>query len=166
MLSKLLKIVSKNSEKFMPTPTLKEMGITQEIIDLVDKWAKSKTNYGKPAGYIPELLKYDIKNTALSIGDIHGNIITSGNAIDLKISIQSVIKPFLYLYALEKGNSPDEISSIEATSLQFNVDRVLQPNTEITRPGHPLNNAGAISSSGAIDDFDDFFKFHESINRF
>jgi glutaminase len=43
--------------------------------------------------------------------------------------------------------------------MHFNTDAVLQPESQKSRPGHPLNNAGAISSSGAIDHFDDFLAF-------
>ena len=159
LLKEILELTDDNQEKDTKTPSLETMGMTQEAVDAIDAWARSKTNYGKPAGYIPELLKYDIKKTALAVGDLHGNILTAGNATTQKASIQSVIKPFLYAYALEKGTPPDEISSIEATSLQFNVDQVLQPNSGMTRPGHPLNNAGAISSAGSIEDFDNFLDF-------
>jgi len=159
LLKEILKLSNANSENDVATPTLQSMNMSQEAIDAIDIWARSKTNYGKPASYIPELLKYDIRNTAIAVGDLHGNVLTSGNAPTQKASIQSVIKPFLYAYALEQGTPPDEISSIEATSLQFNVDQVLQPNSGMTRPGHPLNNAGAISAAGAIIDFCDFLNF-------
>lgn len=159
LLKEILRFTDDNTEDRNEAPTLEAIGITQEVLNGIDKWARSKTNYGKPASFIPELLKYDIKNTALAVGDLHGNILTAGNAPTFKASIQSVVKPFLYAYALEKGTPPDEISSIEATSLQFNIDKVLQPNSGITRPGHPLNNAGAISSAGAIENFNDFLEF-------
>jgi glutaminase len=86
-------------------------------------------------------------------------MIAVGNGVDVKVSIQSVVKPFLYIYALQKGLALSDISYIEPTAMHFNTDAVLQPESHKSRPGHPLNNAGAISSSGAIDNFDDFLAF-------
>lgn len=135
------------------------MGITQNILEAVYEWANNMALYGELASYIPELAKVDPNKTAIVIGDLNRNIISAGNGADVKVSIQSVIKPFLYIYALEKGLSANQISFIEATALKFNTDAVMQPDQRKNLPGHPLNNAGAISSAGSIADFEDFLNF-------
>lgn len=140
-------------------PLLEAMGIDQELVEKVLKWADSMNSYGRTATYIPELESVNPVKTAIAIGDLHGNIIKAGTGVGTKVSIQSVVKPFLYIFALRSGLPAAEISAIEATSLNFNADRVLQPDSQITRPGHPLNNAGAISSAGAIKDFSHFLAF-------
>ncbi len=141
------------------THTLKNMGITQNSIALIDLWTKSMTSYGLLATYIPELKKVNKDLTAIAIGDVHKNKVIVGDGTQIKISAQSVIKPFLYLYALEKGIPAKHISGMEATAMPFNTDKILQPELESKTPEHPLNNAGAISAAGAITDFDDFIAF-------
>ncbi len=140
-------------------PTLKEMEITEDVIAAIDKWASSETRYGILATYIPELKKVNPDLTAIAIGDLCGNKIIVGSGSKIKISAQSVIKPFLYLYALEKGVSPGVISGFEATALSFKSDRILRPDLELKTAEHPMNNAGGISSAGEIDNFNDFLKF-------
>lgn len=135
------------------------MGITQNILEAVYEWANNMASYGELASYIPELTKVDSSKTAIVIGDLNRNILAVGNGADVKVSIQSVIKPFLYIYALEKGVPASQISFIEATALKFNTDAVMQPDQLKNLPGHPLNNAGAISSAGSIVNFDDFINF-------
>ncbi len=140
-------------------PTLKEMEISEEVIAAIDKWASSETSYGILATYIPELKRVNPDLTAIAIGDLCGNKIIYGSGSKIKISAQSVIKPFLYLYALEKGTPPGVISGFEATALSFKSDRILRPDLELKTAEHPMNNAGGISSAGEIDDFNDFLKF-------
>ncbi|MBI4452193.1 glutaminase, partial [Candidatus Woesearchaeota archaeon] len=140
-------------------PTLKQMGIIEEKIRLIDKWAKEMTTYGMLALYIPELKKVDKDLTSIAIGDLHGNKIVVGNGSEIKISAQSVIKPFLYLYALEKGAPAEKIAGMEATAMPFHADRILQPELGLKVPEHPLNNAGAISAAGEIKDFNNFLGF-------
>jgi glutaminase len=139
--------------------TLKSMKITDEAIITIDTWAKEMTSYGMLATYIPELKKVNKDLTAISIGDLHGNTIIVGKGSKIEISAQSVIKPFLYLYALEKGIPAQSIAGMEATAKPFHTDGILQPELNLKAPEHPLNNAGAISAAGAIENFDDFIDF-------
>ncbi|MCB8963562.1 MAG: glutaminase [Bacteroidales bacterium] len=155
----LLKQILDSRKQSISTPTLDEMGVNSEMLQKVYEWANSMASYGELASYIPELTKVDASKTAIVIGDLNQRIIAVGNGVDVKVSIQSVIKPFLYIYALEKGLSANQISYIEATALKFNTDAVMQPDQLKNLPGHPLNNAGAISSAGSIDCFDDFLGF-------
>ena len=147
------------THQYSSKPTIGQMGITKEKIKLIDKWAKEMTTYGMLALYIPELKKVNKNLTSIAIGDLDGNKIVVGNGSGVKISAQSVIKPFLYLYALEKDVPADKIAGMEATAMPFNTDRILQPELELKVPEHPLNNAGAISSAGEIKNFKDFVEF-------
>ena len=159
MKDEVLKKILKDQQHFGSIPTLDEMGITQVLLEQIYSWANEIATYGELASYIPELTEVDPNKTAIAIGDLRGNILAAGNGKNVRPSIQSVIKPFLYLYALEQGLLPESISSIEATAVAFNADQVLQPELDKKRPGHPLNNAGAISSAGSIVDFADFLEF-------
>ncbi len=159
MKEKLLKHILESRKKLTTSPTLQEMGITKNLLEEVYEWANNMASYGELASYIPELTKVDPNKTAIVIGDLNRNIISVGNGVDVRVSIQSVIKPFLYIYALEQGVPANQISFIEATSLKFNTDAVMQPDQRKNLPGHPLNNAGAISSAGSIVNFDDFLNF-------
>lgn len=146
-------------------PTLAEMGVDQGKIDAVAEWARNMTRYGILATYIPELANVDPNRTAIAIGDMHSGEIVTGDGAEVIASVQSVIKSFLYLFALKKGISPEILSGVEATARPFNADEVLQPELEVKRAGHPLNNAGAISSAGAIEDFDEFLDFMRILTR-
>lgn len=159
MKERLLKHILESRKQLTTSPTLEEMGITQNLLEEVYGWANNMALYGELASYIPELTKVDPNKTAIVIGDLNRNILSVGNGVDVQVSIQSVIKPFLYIYALEKGVPANQISFIEATALKFNTDAVMQPDQRKNLPGHPLNNAGAISSAGSIVNFDDFLNF-------
>ncbi|MCX6770136.1 MAG: glutaminase [Candidatus Micrarchaeota archaeon] len=150
---------SRSVDEVQTAPTLKSLGITEKSVSLVDKWAIKLTSYGILAAYIPELKKVDKALTAIAVGDIHGNRVIVGNGAKIKISAQSVIKPFLYLYALEMGAPAKSISGLEASSMPFNTDKILRPELQMQVPEHPLNNAGAISSAGVIRKFPEFVGF-------
>ena len=158
----LKEILSLRNTTITP-PTLQDMQITPAVIDAIYLWAKQIAEGGSLASYIPELALIDESKRAISIADLYNNHIDIGNGSETIISFQSVIKPFLYIYALENGLSPDTISFIEPTAQHFNADPILQPESHRNRPGHPLNNAGAISSAGAISDFNDFLLFMRNL---
>jgi len=139
------------------------MDITEKLIQQIYDWANTMATYGELASYIPELNRVDSTKSAITIGDLHGNIISVGNGRDVIPSIQSVIKPFLYIYALEQGAAPENIAGIEATASSFDTDRILSPELQEKRAGHPLNNAGAISSAGEIGNFEDFLNFMRTL---
>lgn len=165
MQNNLLQNILKSQKRSASTQTLTKMEITRALIEQIYKWANKTAIYGELASYIPELTKVDPNKTAITIGDLNENILTIGNGLNVQASIQSVIKPFLYIYALEQGLPAELISSIEPTALHFNTDQVLQPELHKKRPGHPLNNAGAISSAGSISDFQDFLNFMKKLTN-
>ena len=155
----LLQTILDNQKRVPHTLSLADMGITTDIVNQIYEWARPYAAEGELANYIPQLACVDADKSAIVIGDLLDNQIAVGNGVDVKVSIQSVVKPFLYIYALQKGLPPSDISYIEPTAMHFNTDAVLQPESHKSRPGHPLNNAGAISSAGAITDFSDFLAF-------
>ena len=163
MKNNLLKTILENRHYSISAKTLEDMGITELVIKQILEWANKTAIYGKLASYIPELSKVNPCKTAISIGDLKGNILTVGDGKDVRSSIQSVIKPFLYVYALEQGFSARSISSIEATAGAFDTDKILQPELGKKKPDHPLNNAGAISAAGSITDFKDFLEFMKDL---
>ncbi len=166
--AKFLEEIARTTAKqdaYKSGPSLVAMGVDQEKVERVAEWARNQTRYGVLATYIPQLAKVDPDKTAIAIGDMHGNEIITGDGVEVVASVQSVIKSFLYLFALKKGLSPELLSGVEATARPFNADEVLQPELEVKRAGHPLNNAGAISSAGAIDDFDEFLDFMRILTR-
>ncbi len=157
--TQLLQTILDNQKRVPQTLSLADMGVTSDIVNQIYDWAQPHVEEGELANYIPELANVDSNKSAIVIADLFGNQITAGNGLDVKVSIQSVVKPFLYIFALETGLAPSDISYIEPTAMHFNTDAVLQPESHKSRPGHPLNNAGAISSAGAIDDFNAFLEF-------
>lgn len=159
MQEKLLKHILESRRSQVHSPTLTEMGITIDLLNEVYVWANNMASYGELASYIPELTKVDPDKSAIVIGDLNRNIISVGNGVSIEVSIQSVVKPFLYIFALEMGVPANQISFIEATALKFNTDALMQPDQRKNLPGHPLNNAGAISSAGSIAVFEDFLNF-------
>ena len=155
----LLQQILDNQKRAQHTLTLEDMGITPMLVQQIYDWARDYAADGALADYIPELSRVDSTRTAIVVGDLLGNQIGVGNGLDIKVSIQSVIKPFLYIFALEQGIAPRDISYIEPTAMHFNTDAVLDPESHRRVPGHPLNNAGAISSAGAIRYWEEFLAF-------
>lgn len=155
----LLQIILDNQKRAQHSLTLDDMGITPMLVQQIYDWARDYADDGELASYIPELAMVDASKSAIVVGDLAGNQIAVGNGLNVKVSIQSVVKPFLYIYALEQGIAPRDISYIEPTAMHFNTDAVLQPESHKNVPGHPLNNAGAISSAGAIRQFEHFLDF-------
>ena len=165
MQTNILQRILDNQKRTPHTLSLEDMGITPMIVQNIYDWAKHYACFGELASYIPQLANVDPSKSAIVVGDLLGNQICVGNGLNVKVSIQSVIKPFLYIYALEKGVHPNDISNIEPTAMQFNSDAVLQPESKKNRPGHPLNNAGAISSAGCISKFENFLDFMRNLTE-
>jgi len=159
--SVLLKELSKSRivADTQKAPSLDALGVTKKSVCSIGEWSRAMASYGILASYIPELKKVNKDLTAIAVGDTLGNKVVIGDGSKIKISAQSVIKPFLYLYALESGAPAKSISGIEPTAMPFNTDRILRPELQMKVPDHPLNNAGAISSAGEIKDFSDFIAF-------
>ena len=154
--------------QFIQPPTLSDIGVTQKKLDLIDRFAWGRA-YGATAAYISALIDPTTINPRVRVtlvGDLWGNILSAGNGDfgSVKVSFQSTIKHLMYLYAIKRGEKPEEISGVAQTNRAFNNDRILDPETQVDRPDNAVNNAGAISSGRAIgDNFDGFLAFMRTL---
>ncbi|MDP3975836.1 MAG: glutaminase, partial [bacterium] len=134
-------------------PSLEKVGVTSEKLAKIDEL--SQPPIGQIASYILALAGVvesdQWKKTAIIVGDCHGASVGTGEAVDVKVSAQSTIKPFLFLYALYKGHARRKIAGFEPTNLPFYNDPVMQLEKQAKTAEHPLNNAGGISSAGVMD---------------
>jgi glutaminase len=104
---------------------------------------------GKPADYIPELGKADPDLFGIAITTVDGQIYSVGDA-DHPFTIQSVSKPFMYGYALQRYGRAAVLNhvGVEPTGEAFNaivLDEVMN------RPFNPMVNAGAIAVAELMD---------------
>lgn len=104
---------------------------------------------GKPADYIPELGKADPAHFGIAIATIDGEVYTVGD-VEQAFTIQSVSKPFMYGYALNRYGRDAVLKrvGVEPTGEAFNsivLDEVAN------RPFNPMVNAGAIAVAELMD---------------
>jgi glutaminase len=104
---------------------------------------------GKPADYIPELGKADPNLFGIAIATVDGQIYAVGDA-QVAFTIQSVSKPFMYGYALQRYGRAAVLKhvGVEPTGEAFNsivLDEVMN------RPFNPMVNAGAIAVAELMD---------------
>jgi glutaminase len=104
---------------------------------------------GKPADYIPELGKVDPSLFGIAIATVDGQVYSVGDA-DIPFTIQSVSKPFMYGYALQRYGRAAVLKrvGVEPTGEAFNsivLDEVAN------RPFNPMVNAGAIAVAELMD---------------
>jgi glutaminase len=104
---------------------------------------------GRPADYIPELGKADPSRFGIAIATVDGTIYAVGDA-DEPFTIQSVSKPFMYGYALQRHGRERVLKKVgvEPTGEAFNsivLDEVAN------RPFNPMVNAGAIAVAELMD---------------
>ena len=98
---------------------------------------------GKPADYIPELGKVDPNLFGIAIATVDGQTYAVGDS-EVPFTIQSVSKPFMYGYALQRYGRAAVLKrvGVEPTGEAFNsivLDEVMN------RPFNPMVNAGAIA---------------------
>jgi glutaminase len=103
----------------------------------------SEVSSGKPADYIPELGKVDPNLFGIAITTVDGQTYAVGDA-EIAFTIQSVSKPFMYGYALQRYGRAAVLNhvGVEPTGEAFNsivLDEVMN------RPFNPMVNAGAIA---------------------
>jgi glutaminase len=98
---------------------------------------------GKPADYIPELGKADPAAFGIALATIDGEVYSVGDA-NRPFTIQSVSKPFMYGYALQRYGRDAVLThvGVEPTGEAFN-SIVLDEGAN--RPFNPMVNAGAIA---------------------
>lgn len=104
---------------------------------------------GKPADYIPELGKANPAHFGIAIATIDGEVYAVGD-VDQAFTIQSVSKPFMYGYALNRYGRDAVLKhvGVEPTGEAFNsivLDEVAN------RPFNPMVNAGAIAVAELMD---------------
>jgi glutaminase len=104
---------------------------------------------GKPADYIPELGKADPDLFGIAIATVDGQVYAVGDA-EVPFTIQSVSKPFMYGYALQRYGRAAVLNhvGVEPTGEAFNsivLDEVMN------RPFNPMVNAGAIAVAELMD---------------
>ncbi len=147
--------------------TLKEFGIDRSALESVQSGAahqSERANYGFTTPY---LKNSNPNRTAIGVRDLHDNQLVVGNGASAKFTLQSVVKPLIFLYALSKGHEASEIADMKSTRRMFNEDPLLEvprrlrfsENPKPILPVHPFNNLGAISAARFITDFDDFLQF-------
>ncbi len=98
---------------------------------------------GKPADYIPELGKANPAAFGIALATVDGEVYSVGDA-GQAFTIQSVSKPFMYGYALQRYGRDAVLThvGVEPTGEAFNsivLDEVAN------RPFNPMVNAGAIA---------------------
>ena len=98
---------------------------------------------GKPADYIPELGKANPAAFGIALATVDGEVYSVGDS-NQAFTIQSVSKPFMYGYALQRYGREAVLThvGVEPTGEAFNsivLDEVAN------RPFNPMVNAGAIA---------------------
>lgn len=135
----------------------------QALLDHSVNEARSVLSRGELADYIPELRKADPDHLGIVLTDLEGHIYASGDS-DQPFTIQSIVKVFALLYALEYlgpdivfekvGMEPSGASFMEMTTLSDFSNK----------PSNPLINAGAIVVASMISQDIEFQKFLQYIS--
>lgn len=119
-----------------------EMADLQHLIDTVRDELQSIPHQGKVADYIPELAKIDPKKFAISITNLKGETVSTGDDNE-HFSIQSISKVFSLALALGKvGDGLWKRVGREPSGSAFNS--IVQLEHERGIPRNPFINAGAI----------------------
>ena len=107
---------------------------------------------GTVADYIPELARANPDRLGVALVTNTGNLYTAGDA-DVRFSIQSISKPFVYALALQELglDAVKEVVGLEPSGEAFNE---LSLNKDDNRPVNPLINAGAIAVNQLINGVD------------
>lgn len=135
----------------------------QALLDHSVKEARAVLPQGNVADYIPELRKANSDHLGIVLTDLEGYIYASGDS-EQPFSIQSIVKVFALLYALEHvgpdivfekvGMEPSGASFMEMTTLSDFSNK----------PSNPLINAGALVVASMISQEIEFRKFLEYVS--
>jgi len=103
---------------------------------------------GEVADYIPQLSTADPTAFGLALAGVSGSVYEAGDT-DVRFTIQSVSKPFVYALALADVGMDEVLArvGVEPSGEAFNAIS-LEPGTG--RPDNPLINAGAILTSSLV----------------
>lgn len=121
----------------------------QLLLDkLIDK-NRIWTNYGKVAGYIPELSKKDPNKLGIVVVDITGKTYKAGD-YETKFTVQSMSKPIVLLLSLiDNGEEVFKKVGKEPTGDAFNSIIKLET-LNPSKPLNPMINAGAIAVTSLV----------------
>lgn len=130
----------------------------QKILDQSIEHARPHLKSGKTADYIPELAKVDPELLGVTVVELGGREISSGNA-DFYFTLQSIEKVFALIFALDLVGEDTlfELVGMEPSGAPFSELATLGEFSE--KPSNPLINAGAIAVSSLLTtliSFDDF----------
>lgn len=117
--------------------------------DLDDVRSRARSvSGGEVNDSIPELADADPDLLGIAVVDVEGAVTVSAQA-DVRVSIQSAVKPFLFALALQ-DHGPDALDrvGIEPTGEAFDAIK-LESGTG--RPPNPMVNAGAILTAALVD---------------
>jgi glutaminase len=118
------------------------MTALQRLIDGVRDELVPLSGQGKVADYIPELARIDPTKFAISVANLNGEVVSTGDA-DEPFSIQSISKVFTLALALGKvGDALWKRVGREPSGTAFNS--IVQLEHERGIPRNPFINAGAI----------------------
>lgn len=112
--------------------------------------AKTYTNRGKPASYIPELALQSVDQFAACIVDQHGNYFEAGN-IESKFTLQSISKIINFIVASEYYGLQFVLDKVDVEPTGDPFNSIIR--LESTAPGKPFNpmiNAGAITVASML----------------
>jgi glutaminase A len=103
---------------------------------------------GAPAAYIDVLAKADTSRLAVAIAMVDGNVYSAGDD-EVKFSIQSISKAFVYAIAIEDAGLKQVLETIgvEPSGDAFNE---LSLHEGTNRPMNPMINAGAITAHSLV----------------
>lgn len=119
-----------------------EMADLKRLLDTVRDELQSADHPGKVADYIPELAKIDPKKFAISITNLKGETVSTGDDVE-PFSIQSISKVFGLALALGKvGDALWKRVGREPSGSAFNS--IVQLEHEQGIPRNPFINSGAI----------------------
>lgn len=118
------------------------------ILSRLNDEMQADPDWGKVAGYIPELARVDPGQFAIAVATADGQVFSAGDA-DQPFSLQSITKVFTLAIAL--GRSGDNLwrrVGREPSGLAFNS--IVQLEHEGGRPRNPFINAGAIVTTDEV----------------
>lgn len=107
---------------------------------------------GAVADYIPQLASANPEYLGVALVTNTGHLYTAGD-VDVRFSIQSISKPFIYALALQELGVA-EVQSVVGMEPSGEAFNELSLNRDDNRPVNPLINAGAIAVNQLINGVD------------
>lgn len=125
-----------------------EAGHVRDVLDAIHRDVLAEADWGRVAGYIPELARIDPARFGMTVCLASGETLSVGDA-GTRFSIQSISKVFTLALALGRlGDGLWRRVGTEPSGNPFNS--ISQLETERGRPRNPFINAGAIVTTDAI----------------